>query len=157
MAHQLALELPPGAPSVDLLEADSSEVDEIALQSAARRIGGEHHTSRSYRYPYALVARHVRPVGVDIERIESHDEAFLDSILTPTERTSLKIGSDARSVSSLWCSKEALAKALGDALRYDPRRLDSPLTWPGASSGPWRAIELRAPPGYVAWLCWRSV
>ena len=29
-------------------------------------------------------------------------------------------------MASLWSGKEALAKALGDALRYDPRRLESP-------------------------------
>ena len=51
-----------------------------------RRAADAAHTSRSYRYPYALVASHSEPVGVDIERIEPFDQAFLESILTPSER-----------------------------------------------------------------------
>jgi hypothetical protein len=61
-----------------------------------------------------------------------------------------------RGVIDWWCSKEALAKALGDPLRYDPRRLGSPIRWPASRSGPWRAIPLRAPTGHAAWLCWLS-
>jgi phosphopantetheinyl transferase len=55
----------------------------------------------------------------------------------------------------MWCGKEALSKALGDALAYDPRRLGSPLSWPDGRSGAWCAAELPAPAGHVAWLCWR--
>jgi phosphopantetheinyl transferase len=58
-------------------------------------------------------------------------------------------------VSSLWSSKEALAKALGDPLHYDPRRLESPMSWPGGRAGPWRAARLATPDGHTAWLCWR--
>jgi hypothetical protein len=59
-------------------------------------------------------------------------------------------------VTSLWSSKEALAKALGDALAYDPRRLESPLNWEDGAAGRWRARELTPEPGYVAWLVWRD-
>jgi hypothetical protein len=58
-------------------------------------------------------------------------------------------------LSSLWCSKEALSKALGDALRYDPSRLDSPMRWPELRSGPWSATPLKTVTGHAAWLCWR--
>jgi hypothetical protein len=59
-------------------------------------------------------------------------------------------------LTSLWASKEALAKALGDAMLYEPSRLGSPQHWPRGQAGPWRAAELAAPAGHVAWLCWRS-
>lgn len=59
-------------------------------------------------------------------------------------------------LTSLWAAKEALAKALGDALCYEPSRLGSPQHWPRGQAGPWRAKQLPAPSGHVAWLCWWS-
>ncbi len=159
VARSLRLAVEEGGPRVLLLEAGSSEPDEASLRQAARLIADglrARHTSRSYRFPYALIAGHDRAVGVDIERSEPPDESFLESICTPSERRVLAGDSAQVDVSSLWCSKEALAKALGDALRYDPRRLESPQMWPNGRSGPWRAQQLAAPAGHVAWVCWRS-
>lgn len=63
-----------------------------------------------------------------------------------------------RTITSLWSSKEALAKALGDALAYDPRRLEAPVAWPDGRSGAWRARALElAQEDYVGWVCWRDV
>ncbi len=136
-------------PKVELLDARTRALDDAGLRELARAVGGP-FVSRSYRYPYALIAVHEHPVGVDIERREPLDKAFLESITTPSE------GAGDFDPASLWCSKEALAKALGDPLRYDPRRLESPLGWPDGHSGPWFAEELTAPPDHVAWLCWRE-
>jgi phosphopantetheinyl transferase len=95
-------------------------------------------------------------VGVDIERVEPFDEAFLESISTPSERARSADPSDPGTyTASLWASKEALAKALGDPLAYDPRRLESPMFWPAGRSGPWRAAPLPVPGGHNAWACWR--
>jgi hypothetical protein len=141
---------------VRLLDARAAGLDEPGLRAWARAEaarGGAPRVSRSYSYPYALVAWHDEPVGVDIERIEACDAAFAESICTPRERA--EIAADTY-LTALWCSKEALAKALGDALRYDPRRLDSPMLWPGGRAGPWRAEPVAAPPGHTAWLCWRA-
>jgi hypothetical protein len=141
---------------VRLLDARAAGVDEPGLRAWARaeaERGAAARASRSYSYPYALIAWHDEAVGVDIERIESCDAAFADSICTPRERA--EIAPDT-CLSSLWCSKEALAKALGDALRYDPRRLDSPMLWPGGRAGSWRAAAVDAPAGHTAWLCWRA-
>ena len=96
-------------------------------------------------------------VGIDIERVEPCEERFADSIRTPTERSSGWPQSDPdRFFTSLWSSKEALSKALGDALAYDPRRLEGPGTWPDGRSGPWRTATLDVGAEHVAWLCWRA-
>lgn len=113
--------------------------------------------SRSYRYPYALIACHDQRVGVDIERIEPHDSAFAETICTPAERVAGWPPEHAdRYLSALWSSKEALAKALGDPLADEPSRLESPSAWRHGRSGPWRATPLATAPGHVAWLCWRT-
>jgi phosphopantetheinyl transferase len=146
------------APRVELLHAGDHAIDEAALKArtrewaAARPAGG---VSRSYCFPYALVAWHGDRVGVDIERIAACDERFARSICTPAETELAPWRSDEEIV-SLWSGKEALAKALGDALRYDPRRLDSPTGWAGGASGPWRARRVPVPGGYCAWVCWRT-
>jgi hypothetical protein len=149
-----------GAPEIRLLDALAAGIDEAGLKAWVRAeavlLGGP-HTSRSYRYPYALLAWHTEPLGVDIERIEPFDRAFMESICTPPERRLLTENTHPDALlASLWSSKEALAKALGDALRYDPRRLDSPAQWPDGRAGPWGAAELALPAGHSGWLCWRS-
>jgi len=148
-------------PGVSLLDGRPDRLDEAALRRWAREWAparSADHVSRSYRFPYALVAWHTAAVGVDIERLDSTLGAdFANVICTPQERATLATeGADHRLLSSLWSSKEALSKALGDALEYDPSRLESPMTWPQLRSGRWRAAELGAPSGHVAWLCWCS-
>jgi phosphopantetheinyl transferase len=159
-AGLIRLELEPCAPEVWLLDARVADLDELALRRWARsrrQPDAETFVTRSYAHPYALVAWHSGPVGIDIERVQACEPGFLESISTPAERC-LELGGvvdpDAYAIST-WCGKEALSKALGDALAYDPRRLESPLAWPGGRSGAWHAAELPAPAGHVAWLCWR--
>lgn len=146
-------------PAVRLLDARAGGVDEPGLRVWARGLteaSGAEFVTRSYRYPFAAIAWHSGPVGIDIERIEPCDAAFLDSICTPIERSEWPSAGDPDTAAiSLWSSKEALAKALGDAVDYDPRRLESPLGWPAGRSGAWYAERLPTPPGHVAWLCWR--
>jgi hypothetical protein len=149
-----------GVPWVSLLDASATGLDDAGLRHWARRLAvtsGAAYTSRSYRYPYALVAGHSQPVGADIERVGPCDDAFAELICTTAERSGSPRGLDPDIyLTSLWSGKEALAKALGNALAYEPCRLASPTGWPRGRAGPWRAEELNAPPGYVAWLCWRS-
>ncbi len=146
------------APLVELLDAGDDGLDEPGLKARARdwetpRSAGR--VSRSYCFPYALVGCHADQVGVDIERVVECDERFARSICTPAEEQEAPWRSNEEIV-SLWASKEALAKALGDALRYDPRRLESPRGWANRASGPWRAGPLPVPGGYRAWVCWCS-
>ncbi|MEO8966966.1 MAG: 4'-phosphopantetheinyl transferase superfamily protein [Solirubrobacteraceae bacterium] len=162
MITAASTELPvsPDGPELRLLDARPAGLDEPGLKAWARAQTANapgRHCSRSYRYPYALITWHSEAVGVDIERIEPFDDAFLESIRTPSERRiAPSEGDPDQYVTSLWCGKEALAKALGDALRYDPRRLGSPLLWRNGQSGPWRAAELTLIDRHVGWLCWRS-
>ncbi len=145
-------------PEVRLLDARDAELSEAELREWARTLqpaADAPHSSRSYRHPYALVAWHDQPVGVDIERVEPVDAGFGLSICTYSEQQALAELDD-RLVASLWSGKEALSKALGDPLLYDPRRLDAPLMWPDGRAGPWRAAELSVADGHVAWLCWRA-
>jgi 4'-phosphopantetheinyl transferase superfamily len=149
-----------GAPQIRLLDGTAAGLDERRLRAWAREqtaAASAPFASRSYRHPYAIVAWHTEPVGIDIERIEKFKPEFLDAICTPEERSLPVPEADAeRYATALWTSKEALSKALGDPLRYEPARLGSPMFWPEGRSGPWRAAELRVPAGHNGWLCWRS-
>jgi phosphopantetheinyl transferase len=147
-------------PELQLLDARAAGLDAAGLRLMARDLtdgAGAAYAARSYRFPWALVAWHDRPVGVDLERIGPVERSFAESIATPAERAELAAITDLdRWATDLWCSKEALTKALGDAVAYDPRRLEAPTRWPGLSSGPWRASRVMAlPAGHVGWLCWR--
>ena len=88
VAGAACLAVPAGCPEVRLLDATEARLDEPGLQAWARtesdRATGL-NCSRSYRYPYALIASHPEQVGVDIERVEPFDQAFLESIRTPSE------------------------------------------------------------------------
>jgi len=149
-----------GTPEVWFLDARRAEIGAAGLRACARALTGcapAPHTTRSYRYPYALVAWHTDAVGVDIERIEPFDPVFASSICTPSERVEWSELPDPHEyLTSVWSSKEALAKALGDAVDYDPRRLAAPVHWPAGRAGRWQAVALPIRRGHVAWLCWRS-
>jgi hypothetical protein len=147
-------------PDVRLLDARALHVDEADFRDLARELttkSGAAYVSRSYSFPYALVAWHYHPVGVDVERIGRCDDTFADLICTPDERGDVARSDDAdRLLTSLWSSKEALSKGLGDALQYEPARLESPTGWPSQQAGAWRCRELAVDPDHVAWVCWRT-
>lgn len=146
-------------PEVRLLDGLVAGLDAGRLREWARSevsAFGAPYATRSYRYPYALVAWHRSPVGVDLERVERHDDAFAATVCTSVELEQLLSSTDRdRRLASLWASKEALAKALGDAVDYDPARLEAPCRWPQGTSGRWRAEQLWIVAGYVGWICWQ--
>lgn len=156
----IALDVPPGGPVVLLLNGEQAALDERGLKAWARQQAAPpraSHTSRSYRYPYALVAWHTEPVGIDIEHVGRFRPEFLDAICTHEERP-LPLPEDVEAyLASLYSSKAALSKAEGNPLRYDPTRVGSPMFWPERRNGPWRAAELALPPGHSGWVCWRSM
>jgi 4'-phosphopantetheinyl transferase superfamily len=147
-----------GAPMVALIDASTEGLDEAALRARARELWaavGAGAVSRSYCHPYALVAWHTQAIGVDVERVVTCPAGFVASISTPAEQAAARWNTD-HEIVSLWSSKEALSKSLGDALDYDPRRLESPAGWPGGICGPWRAATLPLPDRYCGWVCWRT-
>ncbi len=159
---QLGRDLSAPRPTVQVLDARPARLDESELKAWSRAMSARSaaaHVSRSYAYPYALVACHCDPVGVDIELVQPLAFGFLASIQTPWERGAAVPGEGGDRdtwATSLWSGKEALAKALGDALRYDPRRLQSPVTWPDSRCGRWRAEAVDGIDGHVGWVCWAA-
>jgi hypothetical protein len=149
----------PGDPELRLFDVRAHDLDEGRLRESVRSfpVSEDAHVSRSYSHPFAVIATHTGRVGVDIERVSACDEAFARSICTPDELDALApiVEPDVQ-LSSVWSGKEALAKALGDALDYDPRRIGSPALWPEGRAGIWRAIPLPVPRGHVGWLCWEA-
>ncbi|MBV8160929.1 MAG: 4-phosphopantetheinyl transferase family protein [Acidimicrobiia bacterium] len=147
-------------PGLAVLDGGAAGVGPDELVSWARAVSdrsGAAFTSRSYRFPYALVAWHCEPVGVDVERDDGYPAGFVNAVCTPTERATYdQRAPDDAELTALWSGKEALAKALGDAVAYDPRRLESPLHWPEGRAQSWRAEQVRMPLGYSAWICWRE-
>jgi hypothetical protein len=146
-----------GAPQIALIDAGPEGLDEAGLRATARGLGaavGAGAVSRSYCHPYALVGWHSAAIGVDIEAVVPCSAEFAGSISTPAEAISGSWTGD-RELVSLWSSKEALAKALGNAVDYDPRRLPSPAAWPGGVCGPWQAASLSTPRDHCIWVCWR--
>lgn len=160
LAETAAIEYDHRIPQIQLLDAHAMCIGDQALRNMARQLtiaSGAVFVSRSYCFPYAIVAWHSGPVGVDIERISQCESAFADLICTRDERIAAGDASDFDAyLTSLWSSKEALAKGLGDALCYEPSRLESPLRWPLGCAGAWHSEELAVDRKHVAWLCWRS-
>ncbi len=128
------------APTARTFDARSDGLDERGLRQWVQAWSSNveaPHVSRSCCFPYAVVAWHTEPVGVDIVRTTAGD-------------------SELRSV---WSSQEALTRALDDGLddgiECDPRPMEPPTFWPDGEAGPWRALKLEVFLGHVAWVCWR--
>jgi 4'-phosphopantetheinyl transferase len=87
-------------------------------------------------------------VGIDVERLDRRSRA-VERTLTPAERAALDGAAD-RHVALLrvWCRKEALAKAIGGGLGWEPLRFDT--TDPGAFT----LADVAVAPGHVAALAW---
>ncbi len=147
-------------PRVLVLDARTSSLDPAGLRRWARELSARCPAgcwSRSYRYPLALVAWHDREVGVDIERVGYCDQAFADLVCSPEEWAVLdQVGERDHFLTSLWSSKEALAKLLGDPVGYVPRELVSPLLWGDDPRRAIRASAVPVPAGHVGWVCWRG-
>jgi hypothetical protein len=152
----------PGEPGVRpalwSIDARATGADENGLRSAARALSdelGRDFVSRTYAFPWALVAAHDGPVGVDLERVTPCSPALASLICALDEGSDPRIATDPNGhLTNLWSSKEALAKALGDALAYDPARLASPMYWPAGRSGAWQTRALRHVPEHRGWICW---
>jgi len=150
------------APERVVLEGDDqpfvvllSDSEPTRLHQRAKEFCDESwpYWSRSYSGVIALVAGWRHRVGVDVEFLHRHtqsswslrDERFQTAIMTSEERKqslTLEVLDPEAAAVSLWCSKEALAKALGSPLEMDPARLTGPAMWDGARRGSWAATLL---------------
>lgn len=135
----------------DIYIIDSSSVAEVHSITRAIEIPAGWHSSRSYRNHIGLVAMSTLRVGVDIEVIDLTVTA--EAVLTMKES---RLGGGPDDLCSWWSAKEALAKALGDARKYDPGRLETPALWPTSREGSWQAQRLEVPLGYVGWVVWET-
>jgi 4'-phosphopantetheinyl transferase len=84
-----------------------------------------------------------RELGVDLERLDRRSAA-VERALTPAERAALGAGDRHLALLRTWCRKEALAKAAGTGLGWEPERFDT------SRPGPYRLADLDAPAGFVA-------
>lgn len=132
---------------VSLIEAPSPAEARVLARSV--EIPENWFFSRSYRDHFGLVAACAMRIGVDLEVIDLSVTA--DAVLTSDEQ---RLDGGPIEWCSWWSAKEALAKALGDARRYDPRRLGSPALWQLGRQGLWRAESLEVPMGYLGWVVW---
>lgn len=130
----------------------------MTLRSKTRAACGSQyaHWSRSYCGNISLAAGWSSRVGVDISRTTptnvkhfcEHLEDFLDVTATPNERemlASLAVEDVPSAALDLWGAKEALTKALGNALDYNPAQISSPLMWSGGCQGSWYARRISLP------------
>jgi hypothetical protein len=132
-----------------LIEAASPSAARTAARSLETPPGW--FASRAYRSHFGVVGMGPARVGVDIEVFDPTVTA--DAVLTRREQ-GLESGSG--DLCRWWSAKEALAKALGDARRYDPRHLESPALWSQGREGRWIAGELCVPAGFVGWVVWEA-
>ena len=108
--------------------------------------------SRTHCGAYTLEVRASAPCGVDMEFLFEKGEGWniesatlQSTILAPGELDALDLSQFSRHpdlATVVWTSKEALAKALGDAMEYDPTRLLSPAAWNDQPPVGWHADYL---------------
>ena len=94
-------------------------------------------------------------LGVDLERIEPRGGSFLEDWFTPFERGFVEgapAGEAALRATVVWCSKEAVMKALREGLRIAPRDVEAAPA-PGPADGSWRRFGARGP-GPSEWSGW---
>jgi phosphopantetheinyl transferase len=79
--------------------------------------------SHSQGYTVAALATPGNLIGVDLQQLsQNHADDLLVAAFGPGEQSWLQIGGAQQVAASLWCAKEAAAKAVGLGLGGDPRK-----------------------------------
>ena len=173
MIHGLA-ELPTEGLSLDLSHLFTLKGVRLRLYAT-----GHSQTDESWHLPFAskshsrgltVVLQSNHPCGVDLESLDSEiepwlfaDQRFQDFVLAPGEAQAIKASKYAEHgflATVVWSSKEALAKALGDARKYSPSRLRSPISWESEPVQNWEAefieIEFADHSRFCIWVVLRA-
>lgn len=83
------------------------------------------HISLAHKGKEAVgIARHGRPVGIDMEIMEERSSGFYDLVFTDHELTLLKDRDQAEWTTRFWTAKEAYGKFLGTGLKGNPKALE---------------------------------
>ena len=110
------------------------------------------HRSRSHSGKFTVEITASVRCGVDLEAARDADESW--SIESPMFQKAILAHGEYEQVlqsrhvmhpyleTLIWSSKEALSKTLGDATKYEPSQLASPLTWPDGKSAKWQALHI---------------
>ena len=108
--------------------------------------------SRSYSGRFAIEVVSNQRCGIDLEIAKEaefdwsvNSELFELAMLAPGEKELImasSLSSDKDLETVIWVSKEALAKALGDATRYEPSKIYSPICWDGMQPNNWQAFHV---------------
>jgi len=108
--------------------------------------------SRSHSGRFTIEVVSNQRCGIDLEIANEIDpewsfdsESFELAILAPGEKGLIMSSSmsSAKDLATLiWVSKEALAKALGDATNYEPNKIYSPICWEATRPNNWQAVHI---------------
>ncbi len=79
------------------------------------------HLSISHKKGLAVAAAAAGNIGIDIERLDAHQDTDWLQKTFSAEELALIPRLDATALISLWCAREAAAKAAGTGLQGDPR------------------------------------
>jgi 4'-phosphopantetheinyl transferase len=105
-------------------------------------LGAKLQFNLSHAGDLAVVALAGVEVGVDVERLARSSRA-VERTLTPGERAALTADDRHVQLLRMWCRKEALAKAIGTGLGWDPGRFDT------SAPGGYSLSDLPVAAGYV--------
>ncbi|HEY3929260.1 MAG TPA: 4'-phosphopantetheinyl transferase superfamily protein [Candidatus Koribacter sp.] len=92
----------------------------------------------------ALIGPPEISVGCDLERVEPHSPAFVESFFTPSEidQVEQSASDDRPTISSLiWSAKESVLKVLKVGLRVDSRSLSVAIEAPQCTATDWRRFS----------------
>jgi phosphopantetheinyl transferase len=92
----------------------------------------------------AALVRDARAVGLDVERVEPRDDAFLELAFAPAERALFPAAPGRardEAIARAWAAKEALGKRRGSGLEHNPRRLVVGALGPAGASG-WVEVDV---------------
>lgn len=83
---------------------------------------GNIHISLAHKNTDAVaIARFNKPVGIDIEEIRGHNNAFEELVFDPAELALLGNRNHAEWLTRFWVAKEAYGKSLGKGLQGNPK------------------------------------